>query len=168
MQAARPRLTSRVSEQNAKKRDLRVVTSAAPARTLGLQPPVFLPSVCGFGARDLTLRKPRRELHFRGPQRPSGCPAPSLLSVPLTLPSIKWDKAKFRVLGRKKIFSSEPRSHRREGPLEKQNPSEAAWLPERDRKKATTVGAAAGRGAETLWLQVARRAQFGDDFEGRS
>lgn len=102
VQAARPRLTSRVSEQNAKKRDLRVVTSAAPVRTLGLQPPVFLPSVCGFGARDLTLGKPRRELHFRGPQRPSGCPAPSLLSVPLTLPSIKWDKAKFRVLGRRK------------------------------------------------------------------
>lgn len=149
VKAARPRLTSRVSQQKAKKCDLQVVTTVAPVWTLGLKPPVFLPSVCGFEVINLTLRKPRRELHFRGSQRPSGCPAPSL-SVPLTLPSIKSDKPKFQVLDRKKYSPRKRQSHRREGPPEKQNPSKAAWLPERDRKTATTVGVAASDCASTL------------------
>lgn len=124
-------------------------------------------SVCGFEVIDLTLRKPRRELHFRGSQRPFGCPAPSL-SVPLTLPTIKSDKPKFQMLDRKKYSPRKRQSHRPERTAGEKNPSKAAWLPERDRKTATTVGATASDCASTLWLQGARRAQFGDYFEGRA
>lgn len=68
-----------------------------------------------------------------------------------------------------KVFSSEasiPQTGK--GRWRKKNPSKAAWLPERDRKTATTVGATASDCASTLWLQGARRAQFGDYFEERA
>lgn len=70
VKAARPRLTSRVSQQKAKKCDLQVVTTVAPVWMLGLKPPVFLPP-SKFRMLDRKKYSPRKRQSHR-PERTAG------------------------------------------------------------------------------------------------